>query len=228
MAELAWSSVVPAQIGRWDCSPISFLLLPGDWGERLFERPNVIGPPHRKGRWRKAVEGRSPRTQSAPLPQKQTLVFCFSPLIHAGEPGAGVHHPDLLLDALSSPNWRKCKIILCGFPLCGCYRLRMTPDHELLRRYAEIRSEEAFTELVQRHLGLVYSAALRQVNGDAHLAEDVAQTVFSDLARQARGLSRRAVLTGWLYTSTYYAAAKAVRTEPRRRAREQEAQSMHE
>ncbi len=46
-------------------------------------------------------------------------------------------------------------------------------DGELLRRYSEEKSEEAFTELVRRHVDLVYSAALRQVNGDAHLAQDV-------------------------------------------------------
>lgn len=34
-------------------------------------------------------------------------------------------------------------------------------DHELLRRYAEQGDEEAFTELVQRHLNLVWAAALR-------------------------------------------------------------------
>ena len=56
----------------------------------------------------------------------------------------------------------------------------MIPDGELLRRYAETNSESAFTELVERHLPLVYSAALRQVNGDAHLAQDVAQTVFAE------------------------------------------------
>jgi len=104
----------------------------------------------------------------------------------------------------------------------------MTPDCELLRRYAETRSEESFAELVRRHLDLVYSAALRQVNGDAHLAQDVAQTVFTDLARKAAALARREVLTGWLYTSTHFAAAKAVRTEGRRRAREQEAHTMRE
>ena len=57
----------------------------------------------------------------------------------------------------------------------------MTPDSELLRRYAGTKSEEAFAELVRRHINLVHSAALRQVNGDAHLAQDVAQTVFTDL-----------------------------------------------
>jgi RNA polymerase sigma factor (sigma-70 family) len=97
----------------------------------------------------------------------------------------------------------------------------MTPDSELLRRYAGTKSEEAFAELVQRHVNLVYSAALRQVNGDAHLAQDVAQVVFTDLARKAAPLSRRATLTGWLYTSAHFAAAKIARTENRRRDREE-------
>src|SRR5512135_2577831 len=61
---------------------------------------------------------------------------------------------------------------LCGSVPAGCYRWNMTPDCELLRRYAETRSESAYAELVQRHLNLVYSAALRQVNGNAHLAQD--------------------------------------------------------
>jgi RNA polymerase sigma factor (sigma-70 family) len=97
----------------------------------------------------------------------------------------------------------------------------MTPDSELLRRYVGTKSEEAFAELVQRHVNLVYSAALRQVNGDAHLAQDVAQVVFTDLARKAAPLSRRATLTGWLYTSAHFAAAKIARTENRRRDREE-------
>jgi RNA polymerase sigma factor (sigma-70 family) len=104
----------------------------------------------------------------------------------------------------------------------------MKSDGELLRHYAETHSEEAFAELVSRHLNLVYSAALRQVNSDPHLAQDVSQTVFVDLARKAASLSRRDVLAGWLYTSTHFAAAKAVRTENRRRAREHEAYVMRE
>src|SRR6266516_1271727 len=89
-------------------------------------------------------------------------------------------------------------ISLCGFRSGGCYRLNMTPDYDLLRRYAETNSEEAIAELVRRHLDLVYSAALRQVNGDAHLAQDVAQAVFSELARKATALSLRRALAGWL------------------------------
>ena len=97
----------------------------------------------------------------------------------------------------------------------------MTPDSELLRRFAKTNSEDAFAELVKRHVNLVYSAALRQVGGDAHFAQDVAQTVFADLARKAQALSHRESLTGWLYTSAYFAAAKIARTENRRRDREE-------
>ncbi len=104
----------------------------------------------------------------------------------------------------------------------------MTRDSELLRSYAEKGSEEAFAELVRRYLNLVYSAALRQVNGDTHLAQDVTQTVFADLARKAAALSQRQVLAGWLFTSTHFAAAKVVRTERRRQTHEQEAHAMEE
>ena len=114
-----------------------------------------------------------------------------------------------------------CLFFLCDFRPGGCYKLNMTPDSELLGRYARTRSEDAFAELVRRHVNLVYSAALRQVNGDAHRAQDVAQTVFTDLARKAGSLARRESLTGWLYTSAHFAAAKIARTENRRRDREE-------
>jgi RNA polymerase sigma factor (sigma-70 family) len=97
----------------------------------------------------------------------------------------------------------------------------MTPDSELLRQFARTNSQDAFGELVKRHVNLVYSAAFRQANGDEHLAKDVAQTVFTDLARKANSLSRRENLTGWLYTSAHFAAAKIVRGENRRRDREE-------
>jgi RNA polymerase sigma factor (sigma-70 family) len=97
----------------------------------------------------------------------------------------------------------------------------MTPDSELLRQFARTNSQDAFAELVDRHVNLVYSAALRQVNGDGHFAKDVAQTVFADLARKAGSLSRRENLTGWLYTSAHFAAAKIARGENRRRDREE-------
>lgn len=104
----------------------------------------------------------------------------------------------------------------------------MIDDTTLLRRYVQDRSETDFAELVRRHLNLVYSSALRQVNGDTHLAQDVAQLVFTDLARKATSLKNHRVLAGWLFTSTRFAAAKLVRGERRRQAREQEANLMQE
>ena len=104
----------------------------------------------------------------------------------------------------------------------------MKTDSELLQEFAGNRSEPAFAELVRRHVDLVYSAALRQVNGDVHLARDVAQRVFIDLARKAKALGSHASLVGWLYTSAHHAAAHAVRSERRRRTHEQEAHAMHE
>ncbi|MFO1500416.1 MAG: sigma factor, partial [Verrucomicrobiota bacterium] len=66
-------------------------------------------------------------------------------------------------------------------------------DLELLARYVQLRAEEAFAEVVRRHVDFVYSAALRQV-GSRELAEEVAQTVFIELARQARQLPAGTVL----------------------------------
>ncbi|MGA2052199.1 MAG: sigma-70 family RNA polymerase sigma factor [Opitutales bacterium] len=104
----------------------------------------------------------------------------------------------------------------------------MTDDAELLRQYAHEHSQAAFAELVQRRLDLVFCVALRQVGGDAHLAEDVTQKVFADLARKAAALATHPALSGWLYRSAQFAATDVVRAERRRRVREQEAQTMHE
>ncbi|MEO6569851.1 MAG: sigma-70 family RNA polymerase sigma factor [Opitutaceae bacterium] len=104
----------------------------------------------------------------------------------------------------------------------------MIEDSELLRRYADDRSQAAFAELVKRRIDLVYGVALRQVGGDAYLAQDVTQLVFADLARKANELSQRVVLSGWLYRSAQFAAADAVRSERRRREREQESFMMNQ
>jgi RNA polymerase sigma factor (sigma-70 family) len=101
-------------------------------------------------------------------------------------------------------------------------------DSELLRRYAAEHSEAAFAELVRRHVDLVYSAALRLVNGDSHRAQDLTQQVFSELARHAKSLARHPTLVGWLYTTTRQMAWRAIRSETRRAAREHMASTMND
>jgi DNA-directed RNA polymerase specialized sigma24 family protein len=71
-------------------------------------------------------------------------------------------------------------------------------DSQLLRAYAESRSEAAFAKLVRRHVDFVYSAALRMVC-DSHFAEDVTQGVFVALAKSAGQLLNRPALSGWLH-----------------------------
>jgi RNA polymerase sigma factor (sigma-70 family) len=100
-------------------------------------------------------------------------------------------------------------------------------DQQLLRDYAGKQSEAAFAELVRRHVDLVYSAALRMVC-DAHLAQDVTQGVFVALAQNARPLAEHPVLSGWLHRTARNLAANTVRSETRRRTREQEAAAMNQ
>ncbi|EEF60459.1 RNA polymerase sigma factor [Pedosphaera parvula] len=103
----------------------------------------------------------------------------------------------------------------------------MTDDAQLLRRFTSEGSEDAFNSLVTRHIDLVYSAALRMANGDSHLAQDVTQTVFTDLARKASSLSPNVILPGWLYRHACFTASKSIRTERRRQAREQTAMQLN-
>src|SRR5437870_4500034 len=100
-------------------------------------------------------------------------------------------------------------------------------DAELLREYVTSGSDTAFAELVDRYVDFVYSTARRQV-GNAQVAEEVAQVVFSLLARKAVGLVDLPSLAGWLYRATCFTAAKTLRTERRRRHHEQEAANMNQ
>lgn len=103
----------------------------------------------------------------------------------------------------------------------------MTDTQQLLDQYVANGSEPAFRELVARYVDLVYSAAVRLVNGDTHMAEDVTQTVFADLARMARNLGRDAMLGGWLHRHTCFVASKTMRGERRRQERERQAVEMN-
>ena len=95
-------------------------------------------------------------------------------------------------------------------------------DIELLRDYLRQGSETAFAALVQRHVNLVYSVALRHVGIAAH-AEEITQAVFIILARKSASLRPDTILEGWLHETTRLTALSFLRRERRRQFREQEA-----
>jgi RNA polymerase sigma factor (sigma-70 family) len=103
----------------------------------------------------------------------------------------------------------------------------MTKAQTLLADYVSNGSDAAFRELVSRYIDLVYSTALRRVGGNCHLAEDIAQTVFVDLARKASSLSKEVMLGGWLHQHTCHVAATIIRGERRRQVRERQSMDLN-
>src|SRR5436190_18285447 len=97
----------------------------------------------------------------------------------------------------------------------------MDDDYLLLQRYAREHSDAAFETLMQRHVDLVYSSALR-LTSDAHMAEDVTQAVFIVLSRKASQLKSNVVLPAWLLSVTRLTASNARRDRNRQRKHDQE------
>src|ERR1700744_137706 len=97
-----------------------------------------------------------------------------------------------------------------------------TPDADLLRQFTRENSGTAFAALVERHIHLVHSVALRHTASAQH-AQDITQAVFIVLARKAASLGQKTILSGWLYHTARLTAANFQRAEPRRIHREQEA-----
>jgi len=100
-------------------------------------------------------------------------------------------------------------------------------EMDLLHDYCRLGSEEAFTAVVQKHVNLVYSAALRHV-GVAAQAEEITQAVFVILARKAAALRPGAILEAWLYETTRLTSLRFRRSERRRQLREQETYMLSE
>jgi RNA polymerase sigma factor (sigma-70 family) len=103
----------------------------------------------------------------------------------------------------------------------------MSESRKLLKEYVSNHSEAAFRELVERYVNLVHSVALRLAGGDTHLAEDVTQIVFGDLAAMAPMLPEEVLLGGWLHQHTCFVTNRTLRTERRRRIRERQAAEMN-
>jgi RNA polymerase sigma factor (sigma-70 family) len=102
----------------------------------------------------------------------------------------------------------------------------MNDDAQLLSEYAINRSETAFAKFVERHLSLVYHAALRRTGGRTDLAQDITQAVFATVAGHANALSQHSTIIGWLHTTVRFSANVTLRAERRRLRREEEAFAM--
>jgi RNA polymerase sigma factor (sigma-70 family) len=95
----------------------------------------------------------------------------------------------------------------------------MIEDRELLRQFVRDAARAALDELIRRHLGVVYSSALRQT-GDRHLAEDVTQAVFLVLAEKGRTIRTPEAVGGWLLSVTHCAAVNAMKKRANERKHE--------
>src|SRR3984885_13913197 len=93
-------------------------------------------------------------------------------------------------------------------------------DISVLKQFAG-GDESAVPALFERHVHLVYSTALRQVRNPSH-AEEITQAVFILLARKAKSLSPKTILSGWLYQAARLTTANLIKREIRRQRREQE------
>ncbi len=96
---------------------------------------------------------------------------------------------------------------------------RTSADEALLRDWAESGSEIAFSEIVRRHVGLVYHTCLRELQ-NRWMAEDATQAVFLVLAQKGRFMPRSAHLVGWLFRTSRLVCKDFARAERRRKRNE--------
>lgn len=98
----------------------------------------------------------------------------------------------------------------------------MGEDMDLVKEYAEHKTEHAFSELVSRHIDPVYSVAFRYTQ-NAHLAEEITQAVFILLAQKASSLGPKTILSAWLCHAARNIAIRTSTVQYRRQKREHEA-----
>lgn len=104
-------------------------------------------------------------------------------------------------------------------------RQSLDSDWTLLQDFIRDGSRWQLERLIQRHINMVYSTALRDVR-DPHLAQDVTQAVFVVLLGKASKIRQGTVLGGWLFRTTRFCARDALKRERRRDRHEREAAAM--
>lgn len=95
------------------------------------------------------------------------------------------------------------------------------PADEILARRAAAGDRNAFSELLERHYGLIYRVGARML-GDGAEAEDLAQDVCVGLVTRLASYGGQSRFTTWLYRVVVNAARDAMRRHGTRRRNEQE------
>ena len=96
-----------------------------------------------------------------------------------------------------------------------------TPDRQLLQQILDGSDQQAFAQLVERYLSLVYGTAMRCL-GNPALAEEVAQNVFATLAKKSDTLRKHPSIAGWLQKTAAFQALRAGEKEQTRRKKMRE------
>ena len=94
-------------------------------------------------------------------------------------------------------------------------------DDEILARRAAAGDRNAFSELLERHYGLIYRVGARML-GNGVEAEDLAQDVCVGLVTRLASYGGQSRFTTWLYRVVVNAARDAMRRQATRRRNEQE------
>ena len=92
---------------------------------------------------------------------------------------------------------------------------------EILARRAVAGDRNAFSDLLERHYGLIYRVAARML-GDGVEAEDLAQDVCVGLVTRLASYGGQSRFTTWLYRVVVNAARDSMRRDATRRRNEQE------
>src|SRR5437016_10969005 len=97
-------------------------------------------------------------------------------------------------------------------------------DMDLLRRYASAGDAAAMGEIIRRYAGMVFGVAQR-ITCDPHDAEDVAQSCFLELLRNAAALpkSQYESAAGWMHATAVHRALDHLRSKRARHRHERDA-----
>ena len=102
----------------------------------------------------------------------------------------------------------------------GAQSLSVVPDEQLVQRFAGVRDESAFAELVRRHGPMVFGVCRRILTAGPD-AEDAFQATFLFLALRAGSIRNTASVASWLHGVARRAALNARKSRLRRTKHEQ-------